>query len=398
MKPPTLNSVELPDPFQFADRTRVQTIADWDRRRIEIRDLIVGKLYGGLPPAPASVRAEELHTLHETSAAGLDKARFITFRLHVETARPFSFLMQVLIPKGPGPFPVVLDGDACWPYLTDEIAAEVVRRGNIFATFDRVEIASDGSPAQRSSGLYRVYPKGKFGALAAWAWGYHRCVDALTGMDFVDSSRIAVNGHSRGGKASLLAGATDDRIALTAANNSGCGGAGSWHWQEPDAEKLSDMSGMFPHWLGPRAKSYIDRQNKMPFDQHFLKALVAPRRLLTTEALGDRWANPRGTLQTHLAAKEVFRFLGAEDRIGIRFREGDHHHGIEDWRVFLDFMDWQLRGIAPAAQFNDHPFPDLPSAFSWTAPTAEPGSSSIAPSGAASSESQIRQKRQISPK
>ncbi len=58
----------------------------------------------------------------------------------------------------------------------------------------------------------------------------------------------------------------------------------------------------------------------MPFDQHFLKALVAPRALLSTEGLGDLWSNPSGTWQTYLAAREVCRFLGAEERIGIPVR------------------------------------------------------------------------------
>jgi hypothetical protein len=109
----------------------------------------------------------------------------------------------------------------------------------------------------------------------------------------------------------------------------------------------------------------VGKENELPFDQHFLKALIAPRRLLTMEALGDLWANPTGTWQTHEVAREVYRFLGVEDRIGIRYREGGHRLGCGDWCAFLDFMEWQLCGKTCNVGFNAKPFPDLPKGFSW---------------------------------
>jgi dienelactone hydrolase len=355
----------LPDPFQFKDGSRVCDTADWTRRRKEILDAIVGIEYGGLPPLPAETHWEELHT---TTAKRLGGARFMSCRVMTGPDRPFAFLLYLLIPPGTGPFPVVLNGDACWRYATDAIAGEVLGRGAILAQFNRVEIVPDVKGSGRVSGLYRVYPEAGFGALAAWAWGYHRCVDALVTMSFVDASRIAVVGHSRGGKTSLLAGATDERIALTCANDSGAGGAGCYRWQGPKSETLADLIRSFPYWFSPQLKAFVNRETDLPFDQHDLKALVAPRPLLTTEALGDLWANPDGTWQTHLAAREVYRFLGAGERLGIWFREGGHEHGEADWRAFLDFMDWQLCGKNPACRFDSNPHPGLPSAFSWTAP------------------------------
>jgi hypothetical protein len=72
---------------------------------------------------------------------------------------------------------------------------------------------------------------------------------------------------------------------------------------------------------------------------HFLLALVAPRALLTTEALDDAWANPPGTQRSHAAAREVFGFLGAQDRLAMHCRPGGHAHSLVDWIALLDFAD-----------------------------------------------------------
>jgi hypothetical protein len=217
--------------------------------------------------------------------------------------------------------------------------------------------------------LYVVHPGHTFSALSAWAWGYHRCIDHLVTRDDVRHDQIAITGHSRGGKAVLLAGATDERVALTAPNNSGCGGAGCYRWQGSGSETLSDILRAFPYWFGPQLHTYIDRESSLPFDGHSLKALVAPRALLSTEALDDLWANPSGTWQTHRAAREVYKFLGAEEQIGIWFRAGEHLHGLSDWRACLDFADWRLRDKAPSYAFDANPFPNMRPAFKWTAPT-----------------------------
>ena len=143
---------------------------------------------------------------------------------------------------------------------------------------------------------------------------------------------------------------------MTSANDSGCGGAGCFRIQGPNSETLADILRNFPFWFAPGLKEYIGKEHLLPFDQHSLKALVAPRALLTTEALGDPWANPTGTWQTHAAAKEVYRCLDVPQRIGIWYREGGHQHGLADWTALLDFADWQFRGKQPATRFDSNPF------------------------------------------
>ena len=258
----------------------------------------------------------------------------------------------MFLPAGPTGVPVVINGDGCWHYASDEVIAAILARGMAFAQFNRVDIAADlplghAPDSTEASGTSGPGPA----ALAAWAWGFHRVIDALLPMGgaegtSIDPERIAVVGHSRGGKAALLAGATDERIALTSANNSGAGGAGSFRQQDAGAETLAELCRAFPHWCAPGLADFAGREAELPFDQHFLKALIAPRALLTTEALGDAWANPGGSWRTHLAAQEAYALLGVPDRIAMSCRAGTHAHTPDDWIRLLDFADWLFRGSA----------------------------------------------------
>jgi hypothetical protein len=347
---------ELPDPFLQASGGRIATKNEWEAQRQQLLEPLLALQYGPFPPAPDSVRTELLHSALIHPMGG---ARLLSLRVHAACEATASFGMQVWLPPGDGPWPVVLTGDACWHYATDAVKSEVLRRGYALAQFNRTDLAAD-PPAQ-------ITPS-RFAAIATWAWGYHRCVDALLQLDCVNAKQIAVVGHSRGGKAALLAGATNERIALTSANNSGAGGAGCYRWLGPGAETLADIVHAFPHWFSPRLVEFIGKENSLPFDQHFVKALIAPRALLTTEALGDLWANPEGTWQTHLAAREVYRFLGAEQRIAIHWRAGGHEHAWADWCALLDFADVQFRGAAASVGVPINPFPGLAPAFTWKTP------------------------------
>ena len=308
--------------------------------------------YGGIPPSPEVTRAELLHA-HDLD--GPPNAKYKTYRLTSGPGQGISFGLSLTIPDGEGPFPVALCGDGCWRYANDQVAEECLRRGYILALFNRTELAPDIYNSDRSTGLYALYPELPFGAISAWAWGYHRCVDFLTTQAQVRTDQIAIVGHSRGGKAVLLAGATDERIALTAPNNSGHGGAGSFHLKGKESETLAYLIQHVPYWFGPEMPAFAAREQDLPFDQHGLKAAIAPRAYLSTEALGDLWANPRGTWDTHCAAREVWRFLGAENRIGIDFREGVHKHGLPDWQVLLNFADRQFDRSAKELKLSPHP-------------------------------------------
>jgi hypothetical protein len=365
-------SGELPDPFVFTDGRRVKTAEDWRARREELLKLVLHHEYGNLPPAPKRTTTAQLlsNTLRTFNAPHHQYK--LTFD-NGDGPPQVSMVIDLLFPQGNGPFPVILRGDWGWRKTPDDVTKEMLARGYIVADFNRLELAQDlgRKPPERTFGLFAMYPDGDFGALAAWAWGYHRAIDLLVTLPQVDKQKIAITGHSRGGKAALLAGVTDERVALTAPNNSGCGGAGCFRVQGPKSEDLANIMTVFPFWFTPRLKEFVGRETELPFDQHSVKALVAPRALLTTEALGDYNANPTGTWQSHRAAREVYQFLGHPDRIAIFYREGPHEHGSADFMVMLDYADQVFFNKPSKRDWNANPFPDHPTAYSWTAPKAE---------------------------
>jgi dienelactone hydrolase len=355
---------ELPDPFLRPDGTRVRTKQEWAQQRKELLARVLHYEYGQLPKIPGKIIAREFVSKERDAAYGVEKQIVLTMgpKNAVQT-RLFLSLPGAAFKKGP--FPVIITGDLGWGRVKPEIIRQVVERGYILAEFSRVEIAPDN--AERK-GVYAAFPEYQGGRLAAWAWGYHRVVDYLFTLDIVDKKHIAVTGHSRGGKTALLAGATDERIALTVPNNSGCGGAGCYRLQADKSEDIAAITKNFPFWFAPHFTDFIGKIDRLPFDQHTVKALVAPRALLSTEALGDLWANPKGTQQTYAAAKELFDFLGAGDRIGIFFREGKHEQNSDDWSVLLDFADKQLFGKKVERRFDALAFPKAEKGYSWKAP------------------------------
>ncbi|BCM93758.1 carbohydrate esterase [Abditibacteriota bacterium] len=350
---------ELPDPFDRGDGQRIKTQGDWKQQRERLKALLLFYQYGHLPPPPGNVR--QIGVYSRASADG--RARHEHILLSCGPRGGLEFSLDLLVPQNKmGPFPVILTGDMGETPIPDE----VVGRGYILARFDRTRFAPDTD--SRVSGLYGLYPDFDGGALAAWAWGYSRAVDYLLTRPDIDSKRIAFAGHSRGGKAVLLAGALDDRIALTVPAQSGTGGASPYRIGGKNSESLAKITGRFGYWFHPRLKSFVGREERLPFDQHFLLSLVAPRSLLMLSGRQDPYMNPDSTNASFLAAKQVFGFLRAENKIGSYVRDGGHSFGEADWRVMLDFADLQFFGQPTSTNFEGLPVAEETLPFSWRAP------------------------------
>jgi hypothetical protein len=243
-----------------------------------------------------------------------------------------------------------------------------IPRGNAFCYFENLDLDADNDtvgPAELA------YPGYDWGSLAIWAWGLMRVVDVLLTIPAIDAGKIVSTGHSRAGKVALVAAAYDERIAVGTPTHSGTGGAGSYLLYGPDSETMEGF-GIFPHWYKRSFAAYSGHEIDLPFDQHFLKALVAPRYLACIEARDYDWGNPEGNWATHLAALEVYKFLGVPERLGITWRDGGHtYHDELENNAVCDFTDRAFFGTQVTRDFASPPFSGCGTAdayFHWRAP------------------------------
>lgn len=367
----------LANPFVFADGTPVRSPDAWARRRQELKRLFEHYEYGTLPPKPERMelhaakplRAEARGVVHHDLTLRLFQAGR-QFDLHVRLDVPVTATgrLPVVIECGYGGYPVPAPPLPSWFPPEPDGPSVYTKGGYATATFLYSDAAEDDREAARHSGIYRLFGGDlDTGALMAWAWAIHRVVDALETLPQVDATRIVVSGLSRFGKAALVAGAFDERIAITVPHHSGTAGASPFRFIYGKAEHLHNIAGYAPHWFCPRFLEFVGHVDRLPVDQHLLKALVAPRALLSTEGTDDEWSNPRGSQLTYRAAREVYRFLGVPDRISIRFRPVGHIPSPEDLVAFADHVFW---GKPLPSEFGQLPYPLETDGFPWTAPSA----------------------------
>jgi hypothetical protein len=382
---------EMPDPLVMADGSKVSSREDWfARRRPELKAQFEHYMYGAAPQAPGTVRA--WIDREDTSFLG-GKATLIerTLTFGPEGATPLHMLL--IVPNDrKGPAPVFLglnfygnhaatsDPKVALPagWVPDRAAGAsgnrasetgrgsqadawpadmIIGRGYALATAYCGDIAPD-HPGHKD-GVHPHYPGYDWGTVAAWAWGLSRAADYLATVPEVDRARMAVVGHSRLGKAALLAGAFDDRFRVVIPLQAGCGGSAPSRGKV--GESVTQINDRFPHWFNAAFKTFNGRPERLPFDQNGLVALCAPRAVLFSNATEDTWANPEGQFQVLKAAEPVYALLNAgglesptipetgklsAGTLGYAIRAGKHSMTRADWALFLDFADKHL-GPAP---------------------------------------------------
>jgi hypothetical protein len=190
-----------------------------------------------------------------------------------------------------------------------------------------------------------------------------RGLDVLEQEPLVDARKVAVLGHSRLGKTALWAGASDPRFAMVISNDSGCCGAALS--RRNFGESIARLNKTFPHWMCGNFKQFGDRETELPFDQHELIALIAPRPICIGSAEQDLWADPKGEFLSGRNADPVYRLLGTTGMggeappeempavghpliagpISYHIRAGKHDIILEDWEVYMDMGDRFLKGL-----------------------------------------------------
>ena len=190
-----------------------------------------------------------------------------------------------------------------------------------------------------------------WGTIGAWAWGNSRVMDWIESRPELDATRVAVLGHSRGGKTALWTGAQDERFAMTISNGSGCGGARLGRAKAPKAETIRQILKNFPNWFCPAFAAWIDRDAELPHDADDLIRLIAPRLVYVASGSEDAWAGPAAEKAAWDAAHDLYREYRLEERMGYHCHDGPHKLRADDWERFMDFADRHLK--APSTADSD---------------------------------------------
>lgn len=321
--------------------------------RQEMLNILQEEEYGYLPPEPERISWKVEPNYISEFCAGKATIDKVTATCQINK-KEFSFPFYVSIPVADKkcPFFIHVNFRDSVPdlYMPTE---ELIDHGFAVLSFGYEDITKDNDDF--TDGLAGVlYKNGvrrpdEAGKIAMWAWAAQRVMDyAQTLEHLLDMEYAVICGHSRLGKAALLAGATDTRFQFVYANDSGCSGAALA--RKNTGERISNICTQFPFWFCENYKNYMDAEENMPFDQHYLVAAIAPRKVLIGSASNDPWADPVSEFLCCAASGEAFEGFVCEDRlpevgecffkgkIGYHLREGLHYFGREDWLRLIEFI------------------------------------------------------------
>ena len=397
---------EMPDVMLMNDGTKVTTQAQWRKRRAEMKRILEYYFAGIAPPPPGNVKGKEIKSQMVMDG----KVKYRLLHLTFGPKESLSLDIGVFTPVTGGPFPTLImpggtpPGATALPRLpqgpgqgtgvdallavgpgrpanqptpartgpaapadAETVAARnpAVAHGFAFVTFNNSDCGedttlrnADGTWAFRTTRFYPAYPNYDWGLLAGWAWGVSRIVDYLQTDPLIDKTKLIVSGVSRTGKSALVAGAFDDRIAMVAPVASSGGRTPAFRFSGAEhggKEGLSEMMKKYPNWFSPHLHEFWGQAEKLPFDQHWLIALAAPRPFIALEGTSDQNVNQNGVKQAWLAAQPAYAMFGATDRLGVNWAERPHGMVAGDWEALLAFADKYLLAKKVERRFDQFP-------------------------------------------
>jgi hypothetical protein len=167
-----------------------------------------------------------------------------------------------------------------------------------------------------------------------------RIIDVIAQSDgsILKADAMGVTGCSRFGKGAFVAGAFDQRIALTMPIESGSAGVPIFRGIPGEgAQSLSSAYGEQP-WLGDAFGSFTGDPAMLPVDTHEVVAMVAPRGLFIMDNPHIVNLGPRSGSVAALGGAEVYKALGAGDNITYwsDIQNGTHCSIRPEWTAPLE--------------------------------------------------------------
>lgn len=303
----------LPDPFAWADGSgRSTDFKDWKRHRFEIAHQLQHYELGMKPVTPRDSIEAILNN---------DTLRVIVH----ENGEVLLLTAPIKYPEGNGPFPAIIGIGRSTGALPEQLFD---KRKIAQITFDFTQVMSH-TQKRGNEPINRLYPEQtEMGSYCAWSWGISRLIDGLEKVEKksrIDLSHLAISGCSFAGKMALFAGAFDERIALTIAQEPGGGGVNAWRVSET-LENVETLGRTNYAWFLESMRQFAGKNvNRLPIDHHELAALIAPRALLVLGNTDYEWLAEESNYVSCQAARMVWKAFGIEDRMGFSIQGGHMH-------------------------------------------------------------------------
>jgi pimeloyl-ACP methyl ester carboxylesterase len=361
---------QLPEVLMAPGGKKVKDTEMWEKsRREEILELFRTNVYGRVPSTEYT-KSFKLIKEDKNAMGGDATLRQVDITIS-SNGNSLDIHLTLFVPnKAAKPVPAFLLIDNRGPQNTDPErkvksefwpAEEVIARGYAIAVFSNADLDPDNFDDFKN-GIHGLLDRGErhpdsWGTLAAWAWGASRCMDYFETDKDINSNKVAVVGHSRGGKTALWAAAEDQRFAMAVSNESGCGGAALA--RRKYGETIARINNSFPHWFCLNYRKWSDNEESMPVDMHMLISLIAPRAVYVTSASEDLWADPRGSYLSLYHSLPVFQLYDRNStlsykmpplnkqviggKLAYHIRDGAHNMLLKDWNWFMDFGDTILK-------------------------------------------------------